>query len=584
MFVLKKLFELRDKTQQAEDEKPFLEHLEDLRIVITRVVLTLVIAMGFCFAFRNDLMDVIRAPIEKVWVNSQADKMPDPEKTSFAIDLNTWELAKKADRDTTNFTEAQKEYYFNYQDKNGSLHLKFHTDCVPYYRVAMEIDKAGGDGETFIKNLPDLPPEKSKQVLALMEDEKRPDAAVDSRGKLVKMQALNPTEGFMLSIKLSLFAGIIISFPLLLFFTLQFILPGLRKNEKKALWPAMAIGFGLFLTGVLFSYFYVLPKVLDFFYVYSQEMGVDNEWRIGYYISFATQFTLIFGLSFELPVVVMTMVKLGILNYEIMKNTRSYAILAIVIIAALITPTPDAFTLLLLAGPMIVLYEICIWLAFFHNKKQREADLAEQKELESKMISAPANTASRDDDDDGDDDDDPDDDGPDGDHSDTSREDYFTGNEEYEFHDDQDTDHYSYDDSQPYPIDDDIHSDDEGDEEDNGTYDFSEEELEKEYSHDDPPLDGGDPDEEHFYDDLDDDFEAIDSSPDTPSQSQEKEDGEKDKKPDKEEVKDSEDPEKEKDDEDEEEVEETSTKPKRIYPPEPDKDSEDKNPDDGSSN
>jgi len=572
MFVLKKLFELRDKAQlHSDDEKPFLEHLEDLRIVITRVVLTLVIAMGVCFAFRNELMSIIRAPIEKVWVTSQENKMPDPEKTTFAIDLDTWELAKKADRDIANFTEAQKEYYFNYQDKDGSLHLKFHTDCVPYYRAAIEIDKADGDGENFIKNLPDLSPEASKQVLALMEDEKRPDAAVDSRGKLVRMQALNPTEGFMLSIKLALFAGIIISFPLLLFFTMQFILPGLKKKEKKALWPAMAIGFGLFLTGVFFSYFFVLPKVLDFFYVYSQEMGVTNEWRIGYYISFATQFTLIFGLSFELPVVVMTMVKLGILNYEIMKNTRSYAILAIVIIAALITPTPDAFTLLLLAGPMIFLYEICIWLAFFHNKKQREADLAAEKELEAKMLNAPANTASRDDDED-DHDDDPDDpdhdpDGPD--HSanfpPVDRSEYFKGNAEHEDHSPpEQPDHYSYDagdGSEDFTD----HSEDEGDEEDNGTYDFSDEELEEEYNHDDPPLDGGDPDEVNFYEDdkLDSDFKVIDSTPgDQAEPAIEKEESD--------------------DEEDEEEVEQTTTKPKRIYPPEPNKDSEHKDPDDGA--
>ena len=238
------------------------------------------------------------------------------------------------------------------------------------------------------------------QLLALMEEEKRPDAAIDSKGKLVLMQALNPTEGFMLSIKLALFAGIIISFPLLLYFLLQFILPGLKNNEKKALWPALIIGFGLFIGGVLFSYFFVLPKVLDFFYNYSQEMGVTNEWRIGYYISFATQFTLIFGLGFELPVVVMTMVRLGLLNYEIMKNTRSYAVLAIIVIAAVITPTPDAFTLLLLAGPMIILYEICIWLAFFHNRKQREAELAEEAELRKKLSSAAPLTATYDEDED----------------------------------------------------------------------------------------------------------------------------------------------------------------------------------------
>ena len=396
MFLLKKIFDLRDKTNQDE-EKPFLEHLEDLRIVITRVVITLLAAMALCFAFRNELMEIIRRPVVQVWQVSQQDKMPDG---PVAVDLETWEMAKKASRTIETFTPEQREHYYSLLDPDGEKNLKFHTESVVYYRAAIDMENTNKKGVAFINGLPDISEDLKTQLLALMEEEKRPDAAIDSKGKLVLMQALNPTEGFMLSIKLALFAGIIISFPLLLFFLLQFILPGLKNNEKKALWPALIIGFGLFIGGVLFSYFFVLPKVLDFFYNYSQEMGVTNEWRIGYYISFATQFTLIFGLGFELPVVVMTMVRLGLLNYEIMKNTRSYAVLAIIVIAAVITPTPDAFTLLLLAGPMIILYEICIWLAFFHNRKQREAELAEEAELRKKLSSAAPLTATYDEDED----------------------------------------------------------------------------------------------------------------------------------------------------------------------------------------
>ncbi|MCP5535480.1 MAG: twin-arginine translocase subunit TatC [Akkermansiaceae bacterium] len=461
MFVLKKLFQLRDKTHEDE-EKPFLEHLEDLRVVITRIVLTLVIAMGFCFVFRNELMEIIRRPVEQVWQVSQKDKMPEG---PVEIDLDTWELAKKADRDVAGFTPEQQEYYYNHVDPDNKHKLKFHSESVRYYRAAIDMENSDKSGTRFIEKFPGIDQDMRKQLLALMEDGKRPDAAVDSRGKLVLMQALNPTEGFMLSIKLSLFAGVVISFPLLLFFTLQFILPGLKQNEKKALWPAMAIGFGLFLAGVLFSYFFVLPKVLDFFYTYSQEMGVTNEWRIGYYISFATQFTLIFGVAFELPVVVMTMVKLGILNYEIMRNTRSYAILAIVVIAALITPTPDVATLAFLAVPMIILYEICIWLSYFHNRKEREAELKEQEELRQKLLAAPAYSTSREDTDD---------------HDDTEYDDYYPDTSNY--------DDYHAD-----------HSGDEGDESDTGTYDFSEHELEQAYEHESyRPTDSYEPPEDDF--------------------------------------------------------------------------------------
>jgi len=252
MFILKKLFDFRGKSDENA-EKPFLEHLEDLRAVITRVIITLLIAMIFCFAFRNQLMTIIRAPVEKVWLLSQESKMPDSDDAAVDIDIKTWEMAKRAARDTATFTPTQKEAYLHQLDPDGSKHLKFHTKCVPYYRAALELEKANEDGEKFIKDLPELDPAIKKQVLSLLDDEKQPDAVVDSRGKLVLMQALNPTEGFMLSIKLALYAGVIVSFPLLLYFILQFILPGLKEKEKKTLWPSMIIGFGLFLTTSLCS-------------------------------------------------------------------------------------------------------------------------------------------------------------------------------------------------------------------------------------------------------------------------------------------------------------------------------------------
>jgi sec-independent protein translocase protein TatC len=186
--------------------------------------------------------------------------------------------------------------------------------------------------------------------------------------------------------KLAFFAGIIVAFPLLLLFILQFVLPGLHQHEKKVMWPALAIGFGLFLAGVGFAYFFVLPRALVFFHEWSLKLGVSNDWRIGEYITFATQFTLLFGLSFELPVVVMVLVKIGLLGYEAMSRTRAYAILAIVVVAAIITPTPDAFTLCLMAAPMILLYEGCIWLAWLDARKQRRAEEAEERKRMERLL------------------------------------------------------------------------------------------------------------------------------------------------------------------------------------------------------
>lgn len=200
----------------------------------------------------------------------------------------------------------------------------------------------------------------------------------------ISLQNLKPIGGFMTAMNISLVAGVIAAFPLLLYFILQFVLPGLRTNEKKVLFPAIGVGGGLFALGVVFAYFVVSPRALQFFYEFSVEMDQTSSaasgnvppdkliWERVEYVKFVCQFILIFGACFELPVVVMALVKLDVLNYKVMKTSRSWAAIIICVVAAVITPTQDALTLGLLALPMYFLYEICIWLAWYMEKRDRE--------------------------------------------------------------------------------------------------------------------------------------------------------------------------------------------------------------------
>ncbi len=376
MFVLKKLFKLRENggaTTAGSSEKPFLEHLEDLRDVILKIVITLVIATIACYIFRGALIDILRQPMEKVWNNIQIEKLPE------TISPDLWEQAKKVADTASGLSADQQTHLYNQFDNDK---LRFYAQTATYYRTALliEKDEENKKRKAFVKDFPGIDQETKDLLLILLE--KQPSAALNAKGSVVYMQSLKPTETFMLAIKLSIFAGIIISFPFLLYFILQFVIPGLKENERKALWPAMIIGFGLFLLGVFFCYFLVLPKALDFFFTYSAGMGVENEWRIGDYITFTTQFTLIFGLAFELPVVVMALVKMGLLSYQTMSNTRSYAVLTIFLVGAIITPTGDALTLSLLAVPMCLLYEMCIWLAYFNQKKELAAEALEEAEIQ----------------------------------------------------------------------------------------------------------------------------------------------------------------------------------------------------------
>ena len=116
-------------------------------------------------------------------------------------------------------------------------------------------------------------------------------------------------------------------------------------------------------------YFWLLPKTILFFFQDTQSLGWTPAWTVQEYYSFVTRFTLGFGLAFELPVVVLALVRFGFVTYAFMARTRPYAIVLIFFLAAVITPTPDVLTLMAMGLPMCLLYESCIWIAWFMQRK-----------------------------------------------------------------------------------------------------------------------------------------------------------------------------------------------------------------------
>ena len=165
-------------------------------------------------------------------------------------------------------------------------------------------------------------------------------------GQIGALRALGITDSITISFHLAFYAGIVISFPLLLYFLAQFVLPALTAVEKRFLFPAIVVSFGLFLTGVASCYHWLLPKTILFFFHDTQSLGWTPMWTVQQYYSFVTRFVLGFGLAFELPVVVLALVKFGLVTYQFMARTRPYAIVLIFILATIITPTPDVLTLI----------------------------------------------------------------------------------------------------------------------------------------------------------------------------------------------------------------------------------------------
>lgn len=179
------------------------------------------------------------------------------------------------------------------------------------------------------------------------------------------------TGGFMLSIKLSLYSGVALASPLLIYFFGQFVVPALTIREKKLITPVLVAGIGLFLAGVALAYFWVIPGGLRFFLDYNKELGIRSDWLIDKYILFVAHMLLAFGACFELPLVVLALAKLGIVTHEFLRQKRRYAIVLCFIIAAFITPTPDMVNQCLLAVPMCLLYEACIWIAWWMERRQK---------------------------------------------------------------------------------------------------------------------------------------------------------------------------------------------------------------------
>jgi sec-independent protein translocase protein TatC len=191
----------------------------------------------------------------------------------------------------------------------------------------------------------------------------------DVGSQIGTLKALGITDSIVISFHLAFYAGIVISFPLLLYFLAEFVLPALTAVEKRFLFPAILVSFALFLLGVSVCYFWLLPKTILFFFRDTESLGWAPTWTVQQYYSFVTRFTIGFGLAFELPVVVLALVRFGMITYRFMARTRPYAVVLIFILATIITPTPDILTLIAMALPMCLLYESCIWIAWLMERR-----------------------------------------------------------------------------------------------------------------------------------------------------------------------------------------------------------------------
>lgn len=178
-----------------------------------------------------------------------------------------------------------------------------------------------------------------------------------------KLQVLGPTEGIAIYFRVALTAGLVLAMPMLIYQLLMFILPGLEENEKKYVYWGVPAATVLFLVGVSFAWFILLPAAIDFLSGWQTDVFIQ-EWQSQKYIPFITSIIFWIGIAFETPLIIFIMAKLNLVTPQFLIQQWRFAFVIIAIAAAMITPTVDPFNMALVMLPLFALYGLSILLSF----------------------------------------------------------------------------------------------------------------------------------------------------------------------------------------------------------------------------
>ena len=323
--------ELLDEQEQEEGGpvKSFLEHLEDLRWVLIKSGAAAGTAMLVCLLAGNYAVRFLEWPLSRA-------PMPSSKAKTLRVLFGTNQVGS--------FQVGTNDPLSALAGTNRSVRLRLAPITIG-----------------------------TNQVLGLTPED---DTDASTREKLpIQIVNLSPAGSFIVATKVAFYGGLVISAPFIFYFVAQFVFPALKMREKKYIYRGLFFGAGLFLIGVCFCYFILMPVALAASVQYAEWLGFGAyQWRAEDYIGFVCKFMLGMGIGFELPVVVLTLVKIGVLNYRILASARRYVIVISFILGAVLT-TPEVVTQVLMAIPLLILYEVTVWIAWYweRQEKKREA-------------------------------------------------------------------------------------------------------------------------------------------------------------------------------------------------------------------
>ncbi len=316
-----------DELPDGGPVKSFLEHLEDFRWLLIKCAAALALTMLVCLIGANFVIGVLKWPLTRA-------------KASFP-------------------------------GTNQIVSVNFGANHLGVFPLTPEQQQALHTGTNRFAAIEVAPLTDGTNQLIGWRVNDDPAAVAEVQRLHIDLVNLTPAGGFFVAFQVAFYGGMVLASPFLLYFIASFVFPALRLKERKYIYRALFIGGALFLTGVAFCYFILMPVALAASQMYSNWLGLGaTQWRAEEYISFVCKFMLGMGLGFELPVVILTLVKIGVLNYRTLRAMWRYMIVICLVLGAFLT-TPEVITQILMAGPLYLLYEITVWIAWYWDQPDR---------------------------------------------------------------------------------------------------------------------------------------------------------------------------------------------------------------------
>jgi sec-independent protein translocase protein TatC len=330
-----------EREEEGGPVKSFLDHLEDLRWVLIKSLAALGIGMLICLIAGDHVVNILKWPLRNARMK--------------------------------------------YPGTNQVWTVSFGTNRLGVFKLTDQQQATVSIGSNrFVALKLDLVPNGTNGFLVAL----RPDASTDPEKAQVMdvtLVNLSPVGGFWVALQVSLYGGTVLASPFIFYFIAGFIFPALRLKEKYYVYRGLGFGLVLFAVGVSFCYFILMPVALSASAMYSNWLGFEaTQWRAEDYISFVCKFMLGMGIGFQMPVVLLTLVKIGVLSYTALSKMRRYMIVINLVLGALLT-TPEVITQVMMAIPLQLLYECSVWIAWFWERRDRKREEAERKREEAEI-------------------------------------------------------------------------------------------------------------------------------------------------------------------------------------------------------